>query len=209
MKQRGKSSDQIGHFPLKSIQSNVYVVVFYYYAGNHTKSILIKNRTKMDVLLAYQIAYKWYWAKGYKPLVHKLDNKTSELMQNCIAGQQARIKYTPPDNHLAKLSGKLHPNVAKSLSSRPCRSIPKNFHGTMVQNQWAMWPRPQYDEVMVSESSTLSPFEGHGRDVFIWCNDNGTNCNTPYIWSQSVRRHGISMPWKDCILLQHSNTTAI
>ena len=31
--------------------------------------------------------------------MHKLDNETSELVEEFVAEQQARMEYTPPDNH--------------------------------------------------------------------------------------------------------------
>ena len=92
-------SNQTGRFPITSARGHAYVVIFYNYDGNHIKSVPIKNRTKEELLRAYKLAYQYYWARGFKPRVHKLDNETSKLVEEFVAEQQARMEYTPPDNH--------------------------------------------------------------------------------------------------------------
>ena len=92
-------SNQTVCFPLTPAQGNAYVVIFYNYDGNHIKSVPIKNRIKEELLRAYQLAYQYYWARYFEPKVHKLDNETSKLVEQFVAEQQAKIEYTPPDNH--------------------------------------------------------------------------------------------------------------
>ncbi len=43
--------------------------------------------------------YVWLTARGYHPLLHKLDNKTSCDVKAFIAVEQVKIQYTPPDMH--------------------------------------------------------------------------------------------------------------
>ena len=38
-----------------------------------------------------RVAYQYYWARGFKPRLHELDNKTSKLVEEFAAEQQARI----------------------------------------------------------------------------------------------------------------------
>ncbi len=43
--------------------------------------------------------YVWLTARGYRPLLHKLDNKTSHHVEAFIAAEQVKIQYMPPDMH--------------------------------------------------------------------------------------------------------------
>jgi hypothetical protein len=93
------SSDQTGRFPITSNQGNAYVVVFYVYDANYIRSIPIKSRSKEELLRAYTELYKWLTVRGFKPLLHKIDNETSHEVEKFIQGQQTRLQYTPPDMH--------------------------------------------------------------------------------------------------------------
>ncbi len=93
------SSDQTGRFPITFNRGNAYVVVFYVYDANYIRSIPIKNRSKEELLRAYNEVYEWLSMRGFKPLLHKMDNKTSHDIEKIIQGQQTRLQYTPPDMH--------------------------------------------------------------------------------------------------------------
>ena len=93
------SSDQTGRFPITSNRGNAYVVVFYIYDANYICSIPIKNRSKEELNRAYHEVYEWLGMRGFKPLLHKMDNETSHEVEKFIQGQQTRIQYTPPDMH--------------------------------------------------------------------------------------------------------------
>jgi hypothetical protein len=93
------SSDQSGCFPVMSNHSNAYVALFYVYDPNYIKSIPIKNQSKEEFLQAYMEVYAWLTARGYRPLLHKLDNKTSHDVEAFIAAEQVKIQYTPLDMH--------------------------------------------------------------------------------------------------------------
>ncbi len=41
----------------------------------------------------------WLTIRSYRPLLHKLDNKTSCSVEAFIAVEQVKIQYTPPDMH--------------------------------------------------------------------------------------------------------------
>ena len=93
------SSDQTGRFPITSNRGNAYVVVFYVYNANYILSIPIKSWSKEELLRAYHEVYKWLSMRGFKPLLHKMDNETSHEVEKFIQGQQTRLQYTPPDMH--------------------------------------------------------------------------------------------------------------
>ncbi len=93
------SSDQTGRFPITSNRGNAYIVVFYVYDANYIRSIPIKSRSKEELLPAYHEVYEWLSVRGFKPLLHKMDNETSHEVEQFIQGQQTRLQYTPPDMH--------------------------------------------------------------------------------------------------------------
>ena len=99
------STNQTGHFPITSNCGNAYIVVFYIFDANTIKLVPIKNRSKEELLQAYEIMYSWLTSKGYKPLLHKLDNETSKDVEDFIQAQKTKLQYTPPDMH--------HTNPAK------------------------------------------------------------------------------------------------
>jgi hypothetical protein len=85
------SSNQSGCFPVTSNCGNAYISLFYVYDPNYIKSVPIKNRSKEDLLQAYTEVYVWNTARGYRPLLHKLDNKTSHNAEAFIAAEQVKI----------------------------------------------------------------------------------------------------------------------
>ena len=93
------ASDQTGMFPRISTRGMKYVCIFYIYDANFIKSVPIKSREKKELLRAYQEVYKFCEQRGFKPKLHKLDNKTLKDVEDFIARQQASVQYTPPDMH--------------------------------------------------------------------------------------------------------------
>jgi hypothetical protein len=70
-------------------------VVFYIFDANAIWSVPVKNRSKEKLLCAYQEIYDWLTHRGFKPLLHKLDNKTSKDVKAFVATEQTCIQYTP------------------------------------------------------------------------------------------------------------------
>jgi len=92
-------SNQTGRFPITSNRGKAYIVVFYVYDANYIHSIPIKSRSKEVLLRAYHEVYEWLLVRGFKPLLHKMDNETLHEVEKFIQGQQTCLQYTPPDMH--------------------------------------------------------------------------------------------------------------
>jgi hypothetical protein len=75
------------------------LALFYIFDPNTIKSVPIRNRSKEELLRAYTEVYAWLTARGYRPLLHKLDNKTSRDVEAFVTAEQVKIQYTPPDMH--------------------------------------------------------------------------------------------------------------
>ncbi len=97
-------SNQLGWFPITSKRGNKYVIVFYINNANFVKSVPIKSRSKEELLRAYQLVYAYLTALGFKPQLHKMDNKTSQDVETFICEENTRLQYTLPDIHRTNLA---------------------------------------------------------------------------------------------------------
>jgi hypothetical protein len=93
------SSNNTGHFPVTSNQGNAYIAIFYIYDANAIWSVPIKNRSKEELLRAVTKVYSWLTARGYQPILHKMNNEKSHDVKAFIASEQVKLQYCPPDMH--------------------------------------------------------------------------------------------------------------
>ncbi len=84
-------SNQLGQFPITSNRGNKYVFIFYIYNANFVKSVPIKSRSKEELLQAYQLVYAYLTARGFKPQLHKMDNKTSHDVETFIHEENTHL----------------------------------------------------------------------------------------------------------------------
>ncbi len=92
-------SNQSGRFPITSNRGNKYIVIFYIYNANFVKSVPIKSRSKEELLWAHRLVYAYLTAWGFKPQLHKMDNKTSHDVETFICKENTHLQYTPPNIH--------------------------------------------------------------------------------------------------------------
>ena len=95
------ASNQTGAFPRVSNRGNKYICVFYVYESNFIKGIAIKSRHKSELLGAYTKVYKWCKSRGFKPKLHRMDNKTSNDVKEFIKAENTNLQYTAPGKHCA------------------------------------------------------------------------------------------------------------
>jgi hypothetical protein len=119
-------SDQTGRFPITSNRGHAYLDIFYIYNANFILSVPIKNHTKQELLCAYQITYKYLSSSGFKPRLHKMDNKTSKDVEDFIQSQLTTLQYTPPDIHCTN-SAKQAICTWKNHFTTGIASQPKSF----------------------------------------------------------------------------------
>jgi hypothetical protein len=118
-------SNQTGRFLITSNRGHAYLVIFYIYDANFIASVPIKN-TKQELLCAYQITYKYLSSHGFKPCLHKMDDKTSKDVEDFIQSQQTSLQYTPPDIHRTN-STKQAIRTWKNHFTAGIPSLPKSF----------------------------------------------------------------------------------
>jgi hypothetical protein len=131
-------SDQAGRFPITSNRGHAYLVNFYIYDANFIASVPIKNRTKQELLRAYQITYEYLSSCGFKPRLHKMDNETSKNVKDFIKSQKTSLQYTPLDIHCTN-SAKQAICTWKNHFTAGIASLPTSFPITIwchLTNQW-------------------------------------------------------------------------
>ena len=82
-----------------SNRGNKYIAVFYVYDSNFIKGIPVKSRHKTDLMTTYKKVYSWCEARGYKPILHRMDNETSAEVEDFIASQRTNLQYSAPGRH--------------------------------------------------------------------------------------------------------------
>jgi hypothetical protein len=82
-----------------SNRGNKYVVVVYIHDANFVKSVPIKSWTKEELLRVYRLVYAFLTALGFQMQLHKMDNATSQEVENFIHDENTWLQYTPPDIH--------------------------------------------------------------------------------------------------------------
>ena len=92
-------TDQTGHFTVTSNRGHNYIVIFYAVDPNYIKSYPVKSRHRSELIQAYTEVYQFLRVRGYRPQLHKLDNKTSKDVEAFIAENNTKFQYTPPDIH--------------------------------------------------------------------------------------------------------------
>jgi hypothetical protein len=52
----------------------------------------------------YQLVYAYLTARGFKPQLHKIDNKMSHNIETFICKENTHLQYTPPNIHRTNLA---------------------------------------------------------------------------------------------------------
>jgi hypothetical protein len=119
-------TNQTGCFPITSNHGHAYVVIFYIYDANFIASAPIKNRTKEELLRAYQITYKYLSSRVFKPQLHKMETETSKDVEDFIESQHTNLQYIPLDIHRTN-SAKQAIRTWKNHFTAGITSLPKTF----------------------------------------------------------------------------------
>eukprot|EP00804_Cyclotella_cryptica_P013537 CCRYP_021093-RA/>CCRYP_021093-RA protein AED:0.19 eAED:0.14 QI:0/0/0/1/1/1/4/0/1001 len=76
-----------------------YNVIFYVVDANYIKSYPVKSHHCTELLKAYIDVYQFLRIQGYHAQLHKLDNESSEDVEEFIVENNTELQYTPPDIH--------------------------------------------------------------------------------------------------------------
>ena len=95
------ASDQTGAYPKTSNKGNNCISVFSVYNANHIKGIVLKSNHSSKLPKIYQEMYKEFKSRGFKPILHWMDNETSNEVKEFIHELNTGLQYTTPGCHCA------------------------------------------------------------------------------------------------------------
>ena len=124
--------------------------------------------------------YSYLEARGFKPKLHKLDNKTSSNVEDFMTSQQAKYQYTPPDMHLSNAAEKgvqTHKSHVKArLASLPSdfprefwdRLLPQANWSLNIMGPWCINPKlSAFESHEGAFHFTATPFAPPGTKVLV------------------------------------------
>jgi hypothetical protein len=91
------SSDATGKFPIETMSGWNYILVSTMKGYVHLQ--LLRNRTAPEYRRAYKDMYAFYAALGKTPTTQRLDNETSDELENYLRETRVKIEYVAPGMH--------------------------------------------------------------------------------------------------------------
>jgi hypothetical protein len=70
-----------GKFPVRSSKGNSYCMVCYVFDCNYVKVVLMKSRSALEWVKAYDHIHQELTSKGFKPKLETLDNEASTALE--------------------------------------------------------------------------------------------------------------------------------
>ncbi len=92
-------NDQTGAFPFTSQQGNRYIMVAIHLDANYIFAEPMRNRTKEEMIGAYEKIINRMRSPGLGIKKHTLDNEASGALKQYIHQQQIQFELVPPGNH--------------------------------------------------------------------------------------------------------------
>jgi hypothetical protein len=93
------ATDLPGRFPTTLGQGNAYVLVMYDYDSNSINAVGIKNRKIVSLVKGYNELYEDLRKAGINPVLHRLDNETSDELIKEIEKKGLDYQIASPGNH--------------------------------------------------------------------------------------------------------------
>jgi len=91
--------DLTGRFPTTSSQGNSYIIVVYDFDSNGILVAPLKNCQAEVILEAYKLIHTHLCAAGLRPQLQRLDNETSQALQDYLTAENVDYQLVPPHVH--------------------------------------------------------------------------------------------------------------
>ncbi len=117
-------SDQTGRFVCPSISGNNYIFILYDYDTNSIHAVAIPNRKKESLLSAMKHITKKLTRRGFKPVLHKMDNEVSDLMREYLDDENINFELTPTGLHRRNLAERAIQTFKNHFISGLCSTHP-------------------------------------------------------------------------------------
>jgi hypothetical protein len=115
-------TDQTGAFPFTSQRGNRYIMVAVHLDANYIFVEPMRNRTKEEMIRAYEKIINRMRIAGLGIKKHTLDNKASDALKQYIRQQQIQFKLVPPRQPQTQPSRARHPDFQSAFYRNPRRS---------------------------------------------------------------------------------------
>ena len=93
------ATDLPGYFPITLGQGNSYVLVMHDFDSNTINAVGIKNRKTASLAQGYNELYEDLQKAGINPILHRLDNETSEELIEEIEKKGLDYQIASPGDH--------------------------------------------------------------------------------------------------------------
>jgi hypothetical protein len=160
------SSDNTGCFLVTPNWGNAYIALLYIHDANAILSVPIKNRSKEELLRAITEVYTWLTARGYWPILHKMDNETSHDIKPFIPLEQVKLQYCPPQHALHQPRQTRGPYMEEPLHGGDCRTPTIVPPSPLVLTHNAKQRHAQHNVPVLPQPSPVRT-QGIGRDLLI------------------------------------------
>ena len=91
---------------MPSISGNRYIFLLYDYESNYMTINAIPSRTKHQLQKVYKERVQLLKSRGLKPRLQRLDNETSQLIQEFMKQENIQYQLTPAGSHRRNIAGK-------------------------------------------------------------------------------------------------------
>ena len=95
---------QRDQFSVISSRGNKYIMVMHHYNFNSIIAELPKSWPAADITATFDNVYTYFTSRGYKIIIHKLDNEASSLLPNSIRTKDVEYQLVPPHIHRQNLA---------------------------------------------------------------------------------------------------------
>ncbi len=144
--------DQTSAFPIKLQQGYLYIMVGIHLDVNYIFCKLMKNRTKGEMITAYQRMVNRMKLLALRLKHHHLDNECSAKFKKCIAKNGMTHELVPPDCH--------HHNIAKQAIQtfkNHFVSIRSGVNDRFPLSLWCQLVQPAELTVSLLQQSNVAP----------------------------------------------------
>ena len=118
-------TDQTGQFSIPSSSGNKYLFVLYEYDSNFIHAVPIPSRTKHQLLTAYKSSIALFKRRGFTPLLQRLDNEASELLQEYMHDEKIDFQLTPAGTHRRNTAERAIQTLKDHIIAGLCSCDPK------------------------------------------------------------------------------------
>ena len=95
-------TDATGRYPIRSSKGNEYIMTSVY--NGFIYMVPMKNRSKEQIIKAYEMTHDYFLQYGHNPKFQRLDNETSSDLEQWFKDRRIPYQYCDKDSHRRNLA---------------------------------------------------------------------------------------------------------